>query len=346
MRNKLSVIVPFFQREPGILVRALRSIREQQIPDGWVVDVIVVDDGSPCPAGAEIADVMFDGPLRLKVIRQENGGVSAARNRALDELDADTELVAFLDSDDIWPTTHLERTISALTAVGCDFSFTDTRRRGHYKSYLRERAGDTNRYIANVQQKDGFSVIEPNEFVGLIAKEFATQISTVAYKRAIAPDLRFDTRLKAAGEDVLFLCALVAMAASVAFDQVNRVENGAGINMYYSNLAANNPIRLAIYIDQLIARTLINKTVPLSVESRRRNQTSIRHFRRQVAFHIATGIARFPARVPNAVIDLIKKDRAAAMSLPLDIISGGFTLLGRYYLRLKDLMAADQNREA
>ena len=344
--QKLSVIVPFFQREPGILVRALSSIREQEIPDGWAVDVIVVDDGSPCPAETELCNLTFDDPLSLRVIKQENGGVSAARNRALDELDEDTELVAFLDSDDIWPTTHLERAISALTAAGCDFCFTDSRRTGHYNSYVRERAGDTNRYIAEVQQKDGFSVIAPDEFVGLMVKEFPAQTSTVVYKRVIAPDLRFDTRLKAAGEDLLFLCSLVATAAGVAFDQGNCVENGVGINMYFSSLAASNPSRLAIYIDILIARTLINKTVALSAESKKRNQTIIKYYRRQVAFHIVTGMARFPRYVPKAVSDLIKKDRVAAISLPLEIIDGGFTLLGRYYMHLKDLLAAYRNREA
>src|SRR5271165_4006676 len=193
--HRLAVIIPFFQRESGILARAIESIGQQQIPDGWLVEVIVVDDGSPCPADGEVGNLALDGPLRLRVIRQENGGVAAARNRALDEVGKDVAVIAFLDSDDTWPATHLGRMIGALTA-GFDFCFTDSRRIGYYKSYLREWASETNRYIAVAEKKDGFSVIAPDEFLGLMLKEFPAQISTVAYKRRIAPDLRFDTSFK------------------------------------------------------------------------------------------------------------------------------------------------------
>jgi succinoglycan biosynthesis protein ExoW len=203
--HRLAVIIPFFQRKPGILARALRSVGQQKIPDGWVVEVIVVDDGSPCPAEGEIGNLTFDGPLRLKVIKQEHGGVAAARNRALDEADKDTALIAFLDSDDTWPATHLQRMIRALTDY--DFCFTDSRRIGHYESYLRQYASETGRYIALAEKKNDFSVIAPEQFVALMLKEFPAQASMVAYKLSIAPHLRFDTRLKAAGEDLLFFVA-------------------------------------------------------------------------------------------------------------------------------------------
>lgn len=340
--HRLAVIIPFFQREPGILARALESIGQQQIPDGWLVEVIVVDDGSPCPADGEMGNLTFDGPLRLRVIRQENGGVAAARNRALDEADKDTALIAFLDSDDIWPATHLERMIGAL-AADYDFCFTDSRRIGHYESYLRQCASETGRYIAMAEEKDGFSVIAPDQFLGLMSNEFPAQVSTVAYKRRIAPNLRFDTSLKAAGEDLLFLCMLVSMAGSVAFDQVNCVECGAGVNMYYGNLASDSPKRLAICVDQLIARRLIDKTVKLSAESRRRNDASIKHFKRQLAYQTARSLVKFPARVPKAIIDLIKKDTVAAVLLPLDIVGAGFTLLRRLRERQAPRLTVDES---
>jgi succinoglycan biosynthesis protein ExoW len=328
--HRFAVIIPFFQREPGILARALESIGQQQIPDGWLVEVIVVDDASPSPADEEIGNFTSDGPWRLRVIRQEHGGVAAARNRALDEADKDTALIAFLDSDDIWPATHLERMISALTA-GYDFCFTDSRRSGYYDSYLRECAGETGSYIAVAEKKAGFSVIAQDEFLGLMLKEFPAQVSTVAYKRRIAPDLRFDTRLKAAGEDLLFLCMLVSMASSVAFDQVNCVECGAGLNMYFGNLSRYSPKRLAICVDQLIARKLIDKTVRLSPERRKQNDAIIKHFRRQFVFQTARSIVKFPDRVPKAMVDLIKNDTVTAMLLPIEILGAGFTLLRRHY---------------
>jgi glycosyltransferase involved in cell wall biosynthesis len=70
-----------------------------------------VDDGST-DASAWIVAAMNDSRIRL--IRQANAGVSAARNRALDE--AGAEYVAFLDADDTWAPTFLEKMAAALDA--------------------------------------------------------------------------------------------------------------------------------------------------------------------------------------------------------------------------------------
>ena len=105
--NKISVIIPFFQRESGILTRALNSIKSQQIPKEWTVEVIIIDDGSPHAAHDEVRDLHFTELLHLKIIRQDNSGVGAARNRGFKEVDQSSTLVAFLDSDDIWPVNHL-----------------------------------------------------------------------------------------------------------------------------------------------------------------------------------------------------------------------------------------------
>jgi succinoglycan biosynthesis protein ExoW len=331
--HRLAVIIPFFQREPGILARALQSIGRQQIPDGWLVEVIVVDDGSPCPVDDEIENLTFDSSLRLRVIRQENGGVAAARNRALDEVGEDAALIAFLDSDDTWPATHLERMIGALTA-GFDFCFADSRRIGYYGSYLRDHASETDRYVAAAEKKDGFSVIEPDEFLGLMLEEFPAQASTVVYRRCIAPNLRFDTSLKAAGEDLLFLCIVVSMAGSVAFDHANCVECGKGLNMYYGNLSFDSPKRLAICVDQLVTRRIIDRTVKLSAARKRRNDVIMKFHRRQIANQTVRSIVRFPDCVPQAITALIKKDKVSAILLPLDILRGGFSRLRRYYVSM------------
>ena len=49
----IAVIIPFFQREAGILGRALKSIADQNYPNSALY-VIVVDDGSPVSAESEI----------------------------------------------------------------------------------------------------------------------------------------------------------------------------------------------------------------------------------------------------------------------------------------------------
>jgi succinoglycan biosynthesis protein ExoW len=324
--ERLAVIIPFFQLEPGILARALASVRRQRIPSGWVIEVIVVDDGSPCPANGETADFRFDDSLKLRVIRQDHAGVAAARNRGLEVAHPDTALIAFLDSDDIWPPTHLMQAIRAITA-GYDFCFTDSRRSGHYESYLRERANDTGSYIAGAEKTDSFTAISSNEFIGLMSKEFPAQISTVVYRRCIAPTLRFEIGLQAAGEDLLFLCMLLANANNVAFDQGNCVECGIGLNIFFSNLSWDNPKSLAICVDQFVARRLIDKKIELSPQSKARNNAAIKYYGRRLALETARNIVRYPSRVPKAIADLSKKDALAAISLPLTIFLNGLTLI-------------------
>jgi succinoglycan biosynthesis protein ExoW len=98
MTPKIAVVIPFFQRETGILHRSLASIAEQHYPPESIY-VLIVDDGSPVSAESELRQFPAPGGLRTKVIRQANAGPNETRNAALENLDADTELVAFLDSN-------------------------------------------------------------------------------------------------------------------------------------------------------------------------------------------------------------------------------------------------------
>jgi len=82
---------------------AVESVLEQTHED---FELIAVDDGSTDETG-EILESYRDP--RIKVIRQENRGVSGARNRGLDE--ASAPIVTFLDGDDYWPKDRLERDV-------------------------------------------------------------------------------------------------------------------------------------------------------------------------------------------------------------------------------------------
>ncbi len=90
---KVSVIIPVYNVEPYI-ERCLDSVIAQTFTD-W--EAICIDDSSPdrCP---QILDIYAAKDKRFKVIHKENGGVSAARNTALEHVSG--EFLFFMDSDD------------------------------------------------------------------------------------------------------------------------------------------------------------------------------------------------------------------------------------------------------
>ncbi len=261
----------------------------------------------------------FTAPLSLKVVWQENGGVAAARNRGLDEVDPSATSIAFLDSDDIWPANHLAHAIQALES-GFDFYFTDNRRNGHHNSYMVEWAPETGKVLACARQTTGVVEIPADEIVWLIDKEFPTQASTVVYKRDVAANLRFNTTLKAAGEDVLFFSMLASKAKRVGFDLDNCVECGGGVNMFFGNFGWDSPKCMAIRVDQVLAHRLVGKLADLSPQSKRLNDAEVIYHRRELAFHVLRNLVKHPARVPKEIARLVRSDPAAAMMLPGDMM--------------------------
>ena len=112
-----TVVIPFYQKEPGILRRALASIFNQTYQD---FDIVVVDDESPLPADIELQPLDDVQKSRITVIKQANGGPGGARNTGLDNVPTSTRFVAFLDSDDLWLPDHLKNAHESLTRFGGD----------------------------------------------------------------------------------------------------------------------------------------------------------------------------------------------------------------------------------
>ena len=99
----VSVVIPLYNKADTI-TRAIQSVMKQTISE-W--ELIVVDNGST-DDGSRHVEAIKDSRIRL--IRQENKGVSMARNRGVEE--ATCDYIAFLDADDEWKPLFLEQSLS------------------------------------------------------------------------------------------------------------------------------------------------------------------------------------------------------------------------------------------
>lgn len=115
MAVRISVIIPVYNMEQYI-EKSVRSVIDQTWRD---LELIVVDDGSTDATG-EILRRLAAQDARIRVIHQENGGVSAARNTGLAE--ASGEYVAWLDGDDQMQPQALEKLNAAILETGADMS--------------------------------------------------------------------------------------------------------------------------------------------------------------------------------------------------------------------------------
>lgn len=103
---KVSVLTPCYRSERYIGA-TIQSVRQQRFCD-W--EQVVVDDGSPDSSAAVVSQLLAAEP-RLRLIRQENGGVAKARNAAFAHAAPNTQYLLFLDADDcLEPAMLLEMT--------------------------------------------------------------------------------------------------------------------------------------------------------------------------------------------------------------------------------------------
>ena len=99
MKPRVSVVIPAFNRW-RLLAEAIDSVLAQSYRD---FELIVVDDGSTDATASELAKLAS----RLQFFVTERRGVSAARNLGVSQ--SRGHYIAFLDSDDLWLNSKLER---------------------------------------------------------------------------------------------------------------------------------------------------------------------------------------------------------------------------------------------
>lgn len=119
----ISIIIPLYNKEKQI-AQTLQSVFKQTYQS---FEIIIIDDGSTDNSVEEVKKI---ADTRIRIIHQENAGVSAARNRGIEE--AKNELIAFLDADDKWKSTYLEtqytlyKKYPKCSVYACNYEFQDS----------------------------------------------------------------------------------------------------------------------------------------------------------------------------------------------------------------------------
>jgi glycosyltransferase involved in cell wall biosynthesis len=117
MNPLVSIVVPAYNAALWI-AETIRAVQAQTYQN-W--ELLVIDDGSTDDTANVVHVFLTDS--RVSLIRQKNAGVSQARNAGI--ANARGAYIAFLDADDWWLNTNLERKVHVLNLPEIDFVFCD-----------------------------------------------------------------------------------------------------------------------------------------------------------------------------------------------------------------------------
>ncbi len=227
---KLTVVIPYYQREPGILRRALASVFAQTLED---FHVLVIDDESPYPIADELAGLAQEERERIAVIRQPNGGPGGARNTGLDNVPADSDFVAFLDSDDVWTPDHLLNAYQSMTRFDADCYWASIT--GGDAFYYHFGVADLEKSETVTRLSETPLVVELPELQDVMLKNWSfLHMSCMVIGRKLFEKVRFEATLKLAAEDVLFFCDCVLASKRVVLCDAAGAVRGEGLNIFHS----------------------------------------------------------------------------------------------------------------
>jgi hypothetical protein len=179
----VSIVMPTYNRADTI-PRAIASIQAQTYAD-W--ELVVVDDGSTDDTESRISGL----DRRLRILRQENQGVTAARNAGLSAVKGD--LVAFLDSDDEWLPHHLALATAFFRAHPEEHLFTsefwEDFGTGEYVKHYRPEVGVFAPQVARRIGSDAFDAPAPGGDPYL--RFYETRLPVGSWGRAVLDKTRY-----------------------------------------------------------------------------------------------------------------------------------------------------------
>lgn len=267
-QHNIGVVIPFYQRESGLLANALLSIGNQRVGKTNFT-IVVVDDNSPIPADLELALVDLPNNCTVKVLKQVNSGPAVARNRGLDYLqDKHIKNVAFLDSDDTWSEDHISDALDALSS-GAGFYFCDhTRFNSDYSWFesldcFKNWESTVQAFNIEVNDNKKLATLSGENCFSLFIKDYLSQTSSIVYNFESQPSARFEPLLVKAGEDYFLWLQLINACEKVTFSLKKNIHVGEGVNIFSDSFNWSKLVSSSQQGYQFILCKMILKNFPL-----------------------------------------------------------------------------------
>ncbi|MDC0117984.1 glycosyltransferase family 2 protein [bacterium] len=194
----ISIIIPLFNKELFIK-QTLLSVLNQTFSE---FEIIIINDGSTDKSVTIINDI---DDKRITLYTTKNKGVSHARNYGISK--ANTDLIAFLDADDLWEPNHLENLHTLYTNFpNCGLYATNYHKQFFYGKKIKTHF--------NGVSKDHFGIID-DYFLASTSDSIAWSSAVMITKKIFHELGGFDERMRT-GEDT-DLWIRIALKYKVAF---------------------------------------------------------------------------------------------------------------------------------
>ncbi len=188
---KVSVIIPTYNLAK-YLPEAIESVLNQTFKD---IEIIVVDDGSLDNEKEIVSRYAGMYPDKIRYFRQQNQGVSIARNKGI--MEARGEYIAFLDEDDMWEPKKIEKQIRLFNNDSqISLVFTN--------AFILKNGCISGSYI-RPEDKDK---INQNIFYNIIMRDFIPFCSVMVRCSALKPMVLFDPTFPSA-QDMEWLLRVI-----------------------------------------------------------------------------------------------------------------------------------------
>lgn len=249
---KFSVVIPVYNVE-DYLREAIDSIVSQNIGFEKNIQIILINDGSQDDSEAICLEYKEKYPNNIVYLKQENSGVSAARNKGMEYIQG--EIVNFIDSDDKWELDSFKRVYQffkkykQVDVATATIEFFEAKTGGHILNY---RMNEGQR-VADLTKEEEYNSI-------------VVQVATSFFRASAIEDVRFKEGLKF-GEDSLFVNTVVLKKMLLGFIPKAKY-------YYRKRESGTSAVQISKYQPDFFDETLDNYHFAL-MELSRKNQGSV-----------------------------------------------------------------------